>query len=149
MSFPYLTSTVLVALFSSLLPLTSYSQSTSAPSITTNTGSIGEYLVDSSGKSLYLFDTDTPTTSTCYNDCAQVWPPLIVPSGQNATASGNAQSPLLGTLARTDGTTQVTYKGWPLYYYAPDQAPGETKGQGVVSFGAAWWLIKPDGSALK
>lgn len=163
-----------IAGIAGLLPLQSYAQNTpypyvsptptptyspgynpgSAPgasqwNIKTTTGAYGEYLTDNAGKSLYLYQADSPGTSTCYGACAQAWPPLLAPPGQSYSGSGNVQSSLLGTTSRTDGSTQVTYKGWPLYYYAPDQNPGETKGQAILDYGANWYLVKPDGSALR
>ena len=54
----------------------------------------------------------------------------------------------LGTITRSDGTKQVTYKGHPLYYYAADTSPGQVTGQGSNSFGAKWWLVAPSGAAI-
>ena len=56
---------------------------------------------------------------------------------------------LLGTTKRSDGTTEVTYDGHPLYRYAGDAKPGDTAGQGSDGFGALWWVVKPDGSAIE
>jgi len=63
-------------------------------------------------------------------------------------AQGDAQQSLLGTTTRSDGSTQVTYKGRPIYFYAPDQSPGETKGQGINSFGGLWYLDSPSGTPV-
>jgi predicted lipoprotein with Yx(FWY)xxD motif len=105
--------------------------------------SFGTVLTDASGRSVYLFEADTGTTSTCYTDCAGLWPPVTM------SGSPSAQPPVQGSLLRTtprrDGGTQVTYAGHPLYYYAPDQSPGDAKGQGLQSFGAGWDLLKPSG----
>lgn len=116
----------------------------------TTTGSLGEYLVDGAGKSLYVFQSDTPNSgqSACTGACSGVWPPLTVPAGQAPTASGDAQQNLLGTITRPDGAAQVTYAGLPLYYYAPDINPGDTKGQGINSFGNFWYLDQPNGQPL-
>jgi hypothetical protein len=54
----------------------------------------------------------------------------------------------LGTITRSDGKKQVTYKGHPLYYYAADSSPGQTSGQGLNQFGAKWWLVAPSGTAI-
>jgi predicted lipoprotein with Yx(FWY)xxD motif len=116
--------------------------------VKTTQGPQGVHLTDGQGKSLYLFMADTSSQSTCNGACAAVWPPLIVPSGQSATAQGEAQQSLLGTTTRSDGSTQVTYNGRPVYYYAPDQSPGETKGQGINSFGALWYLDSPSGTPV-
>lgn len=114
--------------------------------ISSRSGNVGTYLTDGSGRALYLFMSDTPTTSTCSGACATAWPPLIG-TGTPAVADG-AQAAMLGTLARADGTTQVTYGGHPLYYFAADTTPGTTKGQGKNGFGALWWLVDPAGTAL-
>lgn len=111
---------------------------------TAEAGDFGEVLVDGEGMSLYLFQNDEPDESTCYDDCAQTWPPLLT-TGE-PTAEGEADAALLGTTERDDGTTQVTYDGQPLYTYAADSAPGDTSGQGV---GDVWWLVDPAGDAIE
>ena len=65
-----------------------------------------------------------------------------------ATASGGASASLLGTTTRADGTTQITYAGHPLYYFAKDTSAGMTAGQGVTAFGAKWWLVTPAGKPI-
>jgi predicted lipoprotein with Yx(FWY)xxD motif/cytochrome c2 len=103
---------------------------------------IGTYLTDAEGRSLYLFTRDSENTSTCTDQCAENWPPLLV-EGEPMAGQGVATS-LLGTTERDDGSTQVTYNGWPLYYFARDESPGEIAGQGV---GDPWYLISPFGAA--
>ncbi|GAA2126876.1 hypothetical protein [Glycomyces algeriensis] len=103
----------------------------------------GEFLVDNDGFALYLFTTDTPDTPTCYDTCATAWPPLLTDTA-DVTAGGAVDAALIGTAERTDGTMQVTYNGWPLYYYTEDDEPGETEGQGVQS---VWYLVAPNGDA--
>src|SRR5512142_3044424 len=88
---------------------------------------LGSFLVDDKGMTLYLFTKDTPNTSSCYGKCASFWPPLLT-SGAPVGASGLDASKF-GTTTRTDGTTQVTYNGWPLYYFAKDKQAGDVKGQ--------------------
>lgn len=115
-----------------------------AASLATNTDDdLGEILVDQAGMTLYLFTTDAGGEPTCYDQCASVWPPLLTGS-EDVTGSGAVDAALIGTVERTDGTTQVTYNGQPLYYYADDDEPGETDGQGVND---AWYVVNPDGSA--
>jgi predicted lipoprotein with Yx(FWY)xxD motif len=122
--------------------------STSAPAMaaaaaTVNIGKNSKYsafLVDGKGMTLYLYTKDTPGTSTCFGSCAQYWPPLLT-TGKPVAGSGVDMS-RFGTTTRTDGTTQVTYNGWPLYYYAKDKQPGDTTGDGV---GNVWYLITPSG----
>ncbi|MDR3606389.1 MAG: hypothetical protein P4M08_03300 [Oligoflexia bacterium] len=134
-------------------PSPSVSPSISPTSITiqTTTGSSGAtYLVDQTGKSLYVFAADSANTTTCTGSCAVVWPPLLIASGGTPTAatSSSVQQSLLGTLIRPDGTTQVTYNSLPLYNYTGDTAAGQTNGEALTSFGAIWYLIQPDGTQL-
>ncbi len=101
---------------------------------------LGSFLVDSKGMTLYLYTKDTPNTSNCYGGCAGYWPPLLT-SGTPVAGPGVTAS-LLGTTKRTDGTTQVTYNGWPLYYYVSDKAAGDTTGENVQG---VWFVITPAG----
>jgi len=95
---------------------------------------------------VYLFAADTGSTSTCSGACAQVWPPVTTTGAPKA--EGEAVAADLGTSARSEGAKQVTYKGHPLYWYVSDAKAGETTGQGVQSFGAAWWALSPSGSEI-
>jgi predicted lipoprotein with Yx(FWY)xxD motif len=106
---------------------------------------LGSILADSAGKTLYLFTRDTANTPSCYGGCASAWPPLLASSGSPAAATGLDASKL-GTAARTDGTTQVTYNGWPLYYFAKDLQPGDVNGQGL--FGS-WFVVSPTGDPIR
>ena len=83
------------------------------------TGTLGEHLVDSKGMTLYLFTKDSPGTTTCYDKCAVAWPALLTSGAAQAGSGVDASK--FGTTTRTDGTTQVTYNGWPLYYFAKDK----------------------------
>ncbi|HZK74543.1 MAG TPA: hypothetical protein VFD88_11130 [Clostridia bacterium] len=107
---------------------------------------LGQILVDGSGKTVYLFVADTGKASTCYTSCAQAWPPVLATGAPKAGAG--AQASLLGTTKRTDGTTEVTYAGHPLYYFVRDAKAGDTTGQGVNGFGALWWVLSPSGTAV-
>jgi predicted lipoprotein with Yx(FWY)xxD motif len=118
----------------------------SAATVTNRTTNLGPTLADGTGRTLYLFKSDTPTMSTCYGSCASVWPPVSAASTPHAT--GGARADLLGTLRRTDGTTELTYKGHPLYYYAGDAKPGDTSGQGLNQFGATWYALTPGGGTI-
>jgi predicted lipoprotein with Yx(FWY)xxD motif len=104
------------------------------------------FLTDSSGRSLYLFASDTSTKSTCSGACATAWPPLtakgVPAAGTGATASD------LGTITRSDGTKQVTYDRHPLYYFSGDSAAGQTNGEGINGFGAPWYLVAPSGQQI-
>ncbi len=104
---------------------------------------LGSFLVDAKGMTLYLFTKDSPNTSNCAGGCAKAWPPLLTNGAPTAGAGVTAS--LLGTLTRADGTTQVTYNGWPLYYWAKDKAAGDTTGQGVQN---VWYVVDPSGNAV-
>ena len=111
----------------------------------------GSYLVDGTGMSLYAFmaDTQNSGTSTCGDDdgCATEWPPLV--SDGDPAAGEGVDAALLSTITREDGTTQVTYNGWPLYRFEEDAAPGDTNGQGIDEFGGLWFLVDPSGNAIQ
>jgi len=86
---------------------------------------LGKILVDTQGRTLYLFKKDAATKSTCFGACADDWPPL-----------------------RADGKPQVTYQGHPLYLYEGDEKPGDTNGQGITAFGAAWYALSSAGDQV-
>jgi predicted lipoprotein with Yx(FWY)xxD motif len=113
----------------------------------TKTGSLGTFLVDANGRTLYLWDADHGPNSTCSGACAQAWPPLTTTA--TPKASGAVKASLLGTTTRADGTREVTYAGHPLYTFAGDTQPGQTSGQGSNGFGAPWWVVTPAGTALQ
>jgi predicted lipoprotein with Yx(FWY)xxD motif len=117
-----------------------------AATVAVATTKLGQILVDGKGLTLYLFVADTGTTSTCNSSCATVWPPVLTTGAPQAGTGANAS--LLGITARTDGTTEVTYAGHPLYYFVQDKSAGDTTGQGVNSFGALWWVLSPAGAAI-
>jgi predicted lipoprotein with Yx(FWY)xxD motif len=98
---------------------------------------VGKFFTDSKGMTLYIFKKDSPGKSACAGPCVEKWPlyfreTVSVPEGVNA---GN-----FGTITREDGKRQTTYKGWPLYYYAGDKAPGDSLGQGL---GNVWFVANP------
>ncbi len=100
--------------------------------------SVGNYLVDGSGNALYWFTKDKVDTSACTGNCIKAWPPftassIVVPSALNASD--------FSSITRDDGTKQVTYKGYPLYYWAKDAKRGDLTGQNV---GKVWFVIDPD-----
>jgi predicted lipoprotein with Yx(FWY)xxD motif len=108
-----------------------------------NTG-IGPVLINSEGRTLYLFKADQGTKSACTGECAGFWPPLIA-NGKPSGGTGLNAS-LIGTTMRPEGSTQVTYKGHPLYLFSQDRKAGETNGQGVTKFGAAWFALNSAGN---
>ena len=105
---------------------------------------LGSFLVDEKGMTLYLFTKDTPNTSNCYEKCATAWPPLLTTG--DPVAGDGVDASMLGTTSRTDGSTQVTYNGWPLYYYEKDKAPGDVVGQNV---GEVWFVVSPAGEMVE
>jgi len=108
---------------------------------------LGRILVDGGGRTLYLFEKDTSTASTCDGSCASIWPPFTT-TGKPLAGDG-ALAGKLGTTKRTDGKIEVTYNGHPLYYYAGDTKPGDTTGQGLDSFGAEWDVLSPAGRKIE
>ncbi len=109
-----------------------------------NNPKLGKILVTSGGLTLYDFRKDSGTKSACYGACVKIWPPLTTSGGPNAT--GGADASKLGTARRSDGTTQVTYNGHPLYTYVGDQRSGETSGNGITEFGGSWHALRPSGN---
>jgi len=107
----------------------------------TNDPTLGAYLTGLNGMTLYLYTKDTPDTTVCYGTCATNWPPLTVASGATITGPSGATA-AFATISRTDGTTQVTYNHWPLYYYAGDSKTGDTTGQ---DFGKVWFVMPLNG----
>ncbi|WP_037906473.1 COG4315 family predicted lipoprotein [Actinacidiphila yeochonensis] len=120
---------------------------TSTPAtVSTKSVKLGKILVDGKGMSLYLFQADKNGKPTCNGSCAKAWPPLTVTG--KPTAAGGAQSKLLSTAKRSDGSTQVTYKGHPLYRFAGDTKAGQTNGQGLNNFGAKWYVLGTNGKQI-
>ncbi len=110
-------------------------------SVIVTSSALGDILTDDQGNTLYLFTPDEQGPSVCYDNCAAAWPPLL-----EGPAAGDGTDPaLFGTVARDDGTTQLTYGGWPLYYFANDSAPGDTNGQGVND---VWYVVSPMGEGI-
>ena len=114
--------------------------------VSTATTRLGRILVDSRGRTLYLFEKDRNGKSACSGKCATFWPPLIS-AGKPRAAAGAKQS-LIGTTRRSDGRVQVTYNHHPLYTFAKDTKRGQTNGEGVDGFGAEWYAISPAGAKV-
>jgi predicted lipoprotein with Yx(FWY)xxD motif len=119
----------------------------SGSSISAASTKLGQVLVDSRGLTVYLFLADKGTTSNCNSaSCVQYWPPVLT-SGAPQAGTG-VDATLLGTTTRTDGTTQVTYAGHPLYLFLSDMKAGDVTGQGVNAFGAPWYVVSPSGMQI-
>jgi predicted lipoprotein with Yx(FWY)xxD motif len=108
---------------------------------------LGRIIVDGKGRTLYLFEKDKRGRSACYGQCATYWPPLIT-HGKPVARPGVKRS-LLGTTRRANGSQQVTYAGHPLYRFALDTKPGQTKGEGLNDFGAGWDVLSPAGKKIE
>ena len=104
---------------------------------------LGEILTDAEGKVIYYFANDTEGTSACEGDCLANWPPVPV---DGEPIAGDGVDAELGTIDGNDGSTQLTVNGFPAYYFAGDQATGDTNGQGV---GEVWWVFGPDGEPIE
>ena len=109
--------------------------------------SLGRILVNSRGRTLYLFEKDKRGKSACAGGCAAYWPPLITSAKPRATAG--AKAALLGTTRRADGRLQVTYNHHPLYTFVGDTAKGQTNGEGLNNFGAGWDVLSPAGAKIE
>jgi predicted lipoprotein with Yx(FWY)xxD motif len=114
--------------------------------VTTAKTSVGTVLVDSSGLTLYAFAADSPGKSNCTGSCAGYWPPEPASGPVTHSAAVTAR---LGTIKRSDGSTQLTVNGWPAYTYAADSGPGQATGQGLNLSGGLWWALAPSGSQIK
>ena len=108
--------------------------------------SLGKILVDSKGRTIYLFKKDRGMKSACSGDCATDWPPVRA-SGK-PSGGGGANASLLSTTERADGQPQVTYNGHPLYLFEGDHSPGDTNGQGLTAFGAGWYAVSSAGNQI-
>ena len=114
--------------------------------IKTGDSQYGQMLFDSRGQAIYIWQLEDTSTAQCYGNCAEEWPPVLTDGVP--VASGEVNSQLLGTTKRTDGTTQVTYNGHPLYFYAHEK-PGEIECHNIRTHGGLWWIIQPNGTRGK
>lgn len=108
--------------------------------------SLGSILVNSAGRTLYLFKADSGSISACTGACATAWPPLLATG--TPTAGTGLTGSKLATIPRSGGSQQVTYNGHPVYLYIGDKKAGEVNGQGVTAFGAAWFALTPAGNQI-
>jgi predicted lipoprotein with Yx(FWY)xxD motif len=116
--------------------------------VTTGTvAGLGTVLVDGRGITVYQYATDRQgRPSRCTGLCAVQWPPLVLPPGVTRPVVGpGAVASLVGTAPRPDGSTQITYNGWPLYLWPPDRGPGMATGQALTNAGGLWYVLTPAG----
>ena len=108
--------------------------------------SLGKILVNSRGRTLYLFQKDSGTTSECTGACAANWPPLRAKGAPRIGTGANAS--LLASTMRSDGSRQITYNNHPLYSFVKDAKAGDTNGEGLTAFGGTWYAISPAGNQV-
>ena len=125
---------------SSSAPSASGTASSSAALKTTTIGGVA-VLTNAKGLTLYWFVPDTSTKSNCNGSCATYWPPVPGPATAGAGVTGK-----LATIKRSDGSTQATYDGHPLYTYVGDTAPGQAKGNGLNLSGGVWHEMTVSGA---
>lgn len=113
--------------------------------IETKASKYGTVLFNQDGQVVYAFENDTANTSNCSGECADFWPPVLADGAPHAM--GDLDSTKLGTIARPDGSSQVTYNGWPLYYM--DEPAGEIHCQDMDMHGGKWWVVDAAGDPVK
>ena len=116
---------------------------TAGVTVTTGRSDFGEILYDASGQAIYIWEVEASSQPKCYDDCAEAWPPVLTDG--EPVASGSVDPALLGTVARADGSTQVTYAGHPLYFYA-HEGKREVRCHNVATHGGLWWVVTPRGT---
>jgi predicted lipoprotein with Yx(FWY)xxD motif len=138
--------TLVAMVFLLLNPPKTEAADASGTVVSTAKTSLGRILVDSRGRTLYLFGKDRNGKSACAGKCASFWPPLIA-AGKPRAGAGTRAS-LLGTTRRADGRRQVTYNHHPLYRFVKDTKKGQTNGEGVNAFGGVWDAVSPAGAKV-
>jgi predicted lipoprotein with Yx(FWY)xxD motif len=123
-------------------PATTAAPAANGATVAVASSKLGDILVDADGRTLYAFTKDKGDQSACSGECATNWPALT----GAATAGDGAQAGLLSASMQADGSSQVTYGGKPLYYFAGDAKAGDTNGQGV---GSVWFAVSADGELVK
>lgn len=135
-----------VALAGVLAPSAMSTQAADRGTVTVASSDYGKILFDGKGFVLYAFTKDTRNRTRCFAACAAAWPPYYVTTPPKAGAGVNPR--LLGTIKRA-GKLQVTYAGWPLYYYVGDRSPREIRCQNVYEFGGLWLVQRPTGKLVR
>jgi len=131
-------------------PMTSLAKRTLSVRISTRKlPKLGTVLVNSKGRTLYMFVPDKRKKVTCVRACAAIWPPVKLPKGAKPVASGQAKSSLLGSDRDPTGGRVVTYAHWPLYTYVVDTKAGAAKGQALNLNGGLWYVLTPSGKVVR
>jgi predicted lipoprotein with Yx(FWY)xxD motif len=122
--------------------------SQSSGTVKTAKGAFGTMLVAANGKTLYRYTLDRKGVNKCTSNkvCAKYWPRLLVKPGTKPTAGGAAKAALLGTIKASGGMRQVTYAGFPLYFFSGDSKAGQTKGQAFLK---EWYVVNTKGAFVK
>lgn len=103
---------------------------------------LGTVLASRRGETYYLLSTEAHDRLRCTGGCLSIWPPILLRPGARPVARGAGIDGRLGEVRRPGGEEQMTYNGYPLYGYVGDTGPGGTAGQGIVSFGGTWYLVR-------
>jgi predicted lipoprotein with Yx(FWY)xxD motif len=139
---PLLAGSIAVLLLAAACGGSSASSAPASSSGATAVTTVGKILVDAKGRTMYAFAADSKGHSACTGSCLTYWPPVPA-AAKPPTAPGVTAT--FGVLHRTDGSTQLTADGWPMYTYVGDSKPGATKGQGLNESGGLWWVVSPAG----
>lgn len=125
-------------------PASAAASPAAASSTSLKTATIGgaKVLTNAKGFTVYWFGPDTASKSNCKGSCARYWPPVKGPATAGPGVTGK-----IGTITRSDGSTQATYNGHPLYTYVSDSAPGQAKGNGLNLSGGVWHEVTVAGAA--
>jgi predicted lipoprotein with Yx(FWY)xxD motif len=144
---------VAAALAAIVSPVTVQAQTTqtsdakAALVIKVSSSKLGPIMTDEKGMSLYMFTPDAPNVSVCEGNCLTAWPPIMLKANETLAdvklEGGNLRRSKLGVAMRFDGSRQVTYNGWPLYYWIRDKVPGDVSGQWV---GNVWFVLDGEGT---
>lgn len=133
-------------------PATGQARTSAAASVAISTRTLprlGPVLVNSKGRTLYMFVPDKRKKVTCVGTCAAVWPPVKLPKGAKPVAKGKAKASLLGSDPDPAGGRVVTYNKWPLYTYVADRSAGQAKGQALNLNGGLWYVLAPSGTVIR
>jgi predicted lipoprotein with Yx(FWY)xxD motif len=124
------------------------SHSSRATVATAANAKFGTILVAANGRTLYRYTPDRKGVNRCSADatCNKFWPRFTVKAGVKPTAGTGVKPALVGTIKATNGMRQVTYAGFPLYYFAGDKRAGQVKGQG---FDGIWYVVNTKGALVK
>jgi predicted lipoprotein with Yx(FWY)xxD motif len=114
-----------------------------------NSAAHGKYLVDATGKTLYVLESDSKGASGCSDACSTRWPPLLAPQGTPKALDASIDAGAIVNIQRTDGGVQVTYRGHPLYHFAQDMTAGQINGQGVKDQFGEWYMLDPAGKPIE